>query len=108
MRKNLEVWLRRAGAIVLCLGVWAAGVFLLIDSLERWSGGRADGDVLAGVLAFPFSILVLVGALSLTVRLVRRWPYMGEVFPKVPDGVDKDETASYLNDSTIHSDSEGR
>jgi len=81
---------------------------LLIDSLERWSGGRADGDVLAGVLAFPFSLLVLVGALSLTVRLVRRWPYMGEVFPRVPDGVDKDEAASYLNDPTIHSDPEGR
>ncbi len=75
--------MRRGIALLLCFGVWVVAIFLIYDSADRMmGGGQAGREMLTGVLTFPFSILVLVGALSLTVRLIRRWAIMREeLFP---------------------------
>lgn len=75
----MQAMMRRGAALILCLGVWSAAIFLVYDSADRLMGGGREGrEMLTGVLTFPFSILVLVGALAMSVRLVRRWPIMQE------------------------------
>lgn len=58
--------------------------------------GQVGREMLTGVLTFPFSILVLVGALSLTVRLIRRWAVMREEFLPRPS----DEEGNHPNEET--------
>ena len=100
--------LRRAAGLILCLGAWTVAVFLVYDSALRWLDGAEAGRVMTGVLAFPFSLLAVAGALALTVRLVRRWTSMGETIAADPGAVDKDRDGSYLKDSAKDPHSEGR
>ena len=89
--------MRRGIALFLCLGVWVVAIFLIYDSSDRMMGeGQVGREMLTGVLTFPFSILVLVGALSLTVRLIRRWAVMREEFLPRPS----DEEGNHPNEET--------
>lgn len=107
-RAALQGVLRRGAALLLCLGAWTVAVFLLYDSVDRWLGSAEAGRAMTGVLAFPFSLLAAAGALTLTVRVVRRWKLMGEVISADPDAVDTDRADSYLSHPPKDPDSEGR
>ena len=107
-RAALQGVLRRGAALLLCLGAWTVAVFLVYDSVDRWLGSAEAGRAMTGVLAFPFSLLVAAGALTLTVRVVRRWKLMGEAIAADPDAVDTDRADSYLNHPPKDPDSEGR
>ena len=107
-RAALQAGLRRGAALLLCLGAWTVAAFLVYDSVGRWLGSVEAGRAITGVLAFPFSLLAAAGALTLTVRVVRRWKLMGEVIAADPDAVDTDRADSYLNHPPKDPDSEGR
>ena len=107
-RAALQAVLRRGAALLLCLGAWTVAVFLVYDSVDRWLGSAKAGRAMTGVLAFPFSLLAAAGALTLTVRVVRRWKLMGEAIAADPDAVDTDRADSYLNHPPKDPDSEGR
>ncbi len=107
-RAALQAGLRRGAALLLCLGAWTVTAFLVYDSVDRWLGSVEAGRAMTGVLAFPFSLLAAAGALTLTVRVVRRWKLMGEVIAADPDAVDTDRADSYLNHPPKDPDSEGR
>ena len=94
--------------MLLCLGAWTVAVFLAYDSADRWLGSAEAGRAMTGVLAFPFSLLAAAGALALTVRVVRRWKFMGETISADPDAVDRDRAGSYLSHPPKDPDSEGR
>lgn len=108
VKRLLWAWARRGTGLILCLGAWTVSVFLVYDSALRWLAGGESGRAMTGVLAFPFSLLAVAGALALTVRLVRRWAFMGETLPADPGPVDKDGARSYLYDSAPDPHSKGR
>ncbi len=107
-RAAIQAGLRRVAALPLCLGAWTVAVFLAYDSADRWLGSAEAGRAMTGVLAFPFSLLAAAGALALTVRVVRRWKFMGETISADPDAVDRNRADSYLSHPPKDPDSEGR
>ena len=107
-RAAIQAGLRRVAALSLCLGAWTVAVFLAYDSADRWLGSAEAGRAMTGVLAFPFSLLAAAGALALTVRVVRRWKFMGETISADPDAVDRNRADSYLSHPPKDPDSEGR